>query len=225
MGDIYDKMAQGIADKNIRDQLTERDKKVIEKHQISWDSNVFPILFQRGKLKNEYYPQSHVTVYAKPLIVSTGKRVGRCRQATGVIFGREDPNELDRLVAVTRFGTFDILLGTISDPNASAKQCDLADNPEVYSYLFLKALIVQDKAFMKYAIVLAANKKHFINEWLADILRSAIISPPLPELPVSYGEEEIFYKNLSEWSRQNSDKVQFISTFLFKSSTLPASDR
>jgi hypothetical protein len=91
--------------------------------------------------------------------------------------------------------------------------------------LLLKALIFEDKDFMKYAVVLAANKKHLINEWLSEILRSAIISPPLPKLPTSYGEEEIFYKNLSEWFCQNSDKVQFVSTFLFESSTLPASDR
>lgn len=219
MVEICGKMAQRLTDKNIRDQLSKNDKRVIDKHQISWDSNVFPIFMEKGKLKNKFYPHNHVVVYAKPIIVWTQKRVGRYCQTTCEISGREDPNELDRLVKVTRFGTFEILLGTISDPNAAAKQCDLTNNPEVYSYLFLKELIEQNEDFMEYAIVLAANKKHFINEWLADILRSAIISPPLPELPASYGEEEIFYNNLSEWFRQNSSEIQFINDFLFEDKT------
>ena len=87
--------------------------------------------------------------------------------------------------------------------------------------MLLKALIIQDKAFMKYAIVISTHKKHFMNKWIADILRSAIISPSLPELPTSYGEEEMFYKNLSEWFEQNNGKIQFINAFLFEKLTSP----
>ncbi len=219
MKNIYVRMAQGMTDKDIRDQITNRDKKVIEKHQIFWDSNVFPILFQRGKLKNKYYPPSHVVVYAKPFDVWTKKRFGRYFQAIGKMFGREDPNEIDRLVDVTKFGTFDILLGDISDSNAAAKKCDLTDDPEIYSYLLLKALLLEDKDFVKYAVILAANKNHLTNEWLAEILRSAIVSPSLPELPTMYEKEKIFYNNLSEWFEKNKGKIQFVNTFLFENST------
>jgi len=220
MAKVCSKIEMGYSREEILNQMNRGEKRLIEKHKVGWDSGVFPVRTKYGMIKRMFYPHEHVVVYAEPFEYKEEKvRVAKFITGQGEVHGRRDVNDFEVLRRITRFGTFEILLGTITDINDIPKDIDVNKYPQVHDYLLLKNLILEDKVFLKYCVLLASRKECWTNEWLANILNSAIISPPLPTLKIDLGNEDDFYKTVSHWCQKNVGSVKFTNKFLFESRT------
>lgn len=215
---IYNKMEKGYSRQEILSQMSRREKRLIQKHKVAWDSSVFPVKTRHGTLKPTFYPPDHVVVYSELLIQYEHKQVREASFLTGQgqMPGLSKVSDLEALINVTRFGTSEILLGRIADINDIPATVDVNEYHQVYSYLLLKKLMVEDSGFLKYAVLLASRKDLWTNKWLANILNSTVTSPPLPELNANFGYVNDFYKNLSDWYSKNGDRIKMTNIFLFE---------
>jgi len=217
MAKVCAKIEMGYSRDEILTQMNRGEKRLVEKYKVGWDDEVFPVETERGKLKRMFYPPDHVVVYAEPIPYGKNKdRVVRFYTGRGEIHGCREVSDLKSFREITRFGSFEILLGTIADINDIPTHINVDKYPQVYGYLLLKNLMLENKDFLKYAVSLALRKEQWTNKWLAHILKSAIISPPLPELDLDLGKEESFYDTLSKWHQKNADKIEFTNDFLFE---------
>ncbi len=209
-------LEQGYSKKQILENLSSQDKKFIELHKLQWEPNLFPIVLQQGKLKNQYYPPFHVVVYSVLLQNDYKAKAYISYTARGEIsnWRYENMDNKKTEVDLTRFGTNKILKGNISNLKDVPNIFNDYEYSIIYQYLLLKNLINNSENYLRYALIIAEKKYYWANEWLMDILSLSVVSPELPRLNPHFEEE--FYDNLSNWYNENKGTIKFTNEFLFE---------
>ena len=221
---IFEMVSEGYTKTRILNSLTQAEKDMLKENEINWIESI-PVRIGQRTVNPEYLPNMHVVVYGTADFKSRGK-VWRGQFFLNAI-GQEfrlrridsDANkyelslpELQELINTTRVGTFDILLGNVTDINELPEPNE-HNRDVLYEYLVLKKIIDKAPDCIEYAIEVITEKSYLLNIRVDHLLRKYIVSPMPPDIPGFYAEE--FISTWKAWCTKNAAKVDFTNEFLF----------
>ncbi|HUT28830.1 MAG TPA: hypothetical protein VMX13_03475 [Sedimentisphaerales bacterium] len=221
---IHGQVVSGRSKAEVMNCLAGRERRLVKQWQVGWIETV-PIETEYGVVNPGFLPAGHVVVYGWPEL-HLGEKTWRgpwyC-DASGVVHAlpRSDlaasevdsgADSLERLVRTTRFGTFEILLGGISDIG-EIRDIERYDRDMVEKYLILKKLMAGDGGYMRYAIEHRCESDNWF-AWLDGVLRRSVISPAPPVC--SANNADSFYGMWREWYDMHGGRIEFTNSFLFE---------
>jgi hypothetical protein len=222
---IFEMVSEGYTKTRILNSLTQAEKDMLKENDINWIESI-PVRIGHRTVNPEYLPNRHVVVYGTAgfrsrrkvwrrqfFLNATGQEVRLRRIDSDASKYKFSLPELQELINTTRVGTFDILLGNVTDiselPDPNEHNRDV-----LYEYLVLKKIIDKAPDCIEYAIEVMKKKSYLLNIRVDHLLRKCIVSPMPPDTPGFYAEES--NSAWKAWCTKNAAKVEFTNDFLFE---------
>jgi hypothetical protein len=222
---IFEMVSEGYTKTRILNSLTQAQKYMLKENDINWIESI-PVRIGQRTVNPEYLPYYHVVVYGTAdfrsrrkvwrrqfFLNATGQEVRLRRIDSDANKNEHSLSELQELINTTRVGTFDILLGNVTDIS------ELPDSNEynrnvLYEYQVLKKIIDKAPDCIEYAIEVMTEKCDHLNIRVDHLLQKCIVSPIPPNTPTLYTEKS--NSDWKAWFAKNAAKVEFTNEFLFE---------
>jgi len=227
MSKVYDELVMGRSSLEVLGRLSSEQRRAAKESEIGWITSI-PVRTSYGVLNPRYLPVDHVVVYGMPeLAVGTkrwrgpwycdamGVRHALRETDTGQGKASGGAGKLKKLVLTTRFGTFDVLKGSVTDI-AAIGDVDRFDRSLLDKYLILKKLMVGDAEYLRYAVECVDEVEDWF-EWVNPLLQRSIVRPS----PPAYYRRDAdgCRRAWGQWLAVYGEDFEFTNEFLFEAAS------
>lgn len=226
MSKVYDELVMGRSSLEVLGRLSSEQRRTARESEIGWITSI-PVRTSYGVLNPRYLPVDHVVVYGMPESAVGAKRwrgpwycdaMGVRHALPETNTGQGEPSggaKLKKLVLTTRFGTFDVLKGSVTDV-AEIGDVDRFDRSLLDKYLILKKLMVGDAEYLRCAVECVGEVDDWF-EWVNPLLRRSIVRPS----PPAYYRRDAdgCRRAWGQWIAVHGRDFEFTNEFLFEAAS------